>query len=200
MLVAEELEADWTKIRVAPAPVDPVYNHTAFGMQVTGGSSSVWSEYDRLRQVGAAAREMLISAASEEWQVDRASCRAGNGKVVHTSGRQLTYGQLAEKAATMAVPKEIRLKDPSEFRIIGKPTHHLDCPEKVSGKAVFGLDVRIPGMLVALIARPPVFGAKVAGVDSRKARAVPGVRKVVRVPSGVAVVATGFWSANKGCS
>jgi isoquinoline 1-oxidoreductase beta subunit len=167
-------------------------------MQMTGGSSSVWSEYDRLRKVGAAAREMLIAAAAAEWGVNTKSCRARNGKVVHTSGRELSYGKLADKAAAMPVPKDIRLKDPSEFRIIGKPTLRLDSPEKVSGKAEFGLDTRVPGMLTALIARPPVFGGKVARVDSRKALKVPGVRKVVRVPSGVAVVATGFWAAQKG--
>jgi isoquinoline 1-oxidoreductase beta subunit len=198
MLIAEELECDWTKIRVEAAPVDPVYNHTAFGTQMTGGSSSVWSEFDRLRQVGAAAREMLISAAAAEWKVARESCRAINGKVVHTGGRLLTYGQLAEKAASMPVPKKVPLKDPSEFRIIGRPALRLDSPEKVSAQAIFGIDARVPGMLTALIARPPVFGAKVATIDSRKARMVPGVRKVVRVPSGVAVVATGFWAAKKG--
>ncbi len=198
MLMAEELEADWTKIRVQPAPVDPVYNHTAFGTQMTGGSSSVWSEYDRLREVGAAAREMLIAAAAAEWHADPKSCRARNGKVIHESGKELSYGKLANKAATMTVPKNIRLKDPSEFEIIGRPTLRLDSPEKVSGKAEFGLDVHMEGMLIALIARPPVFGAKVASVDSRKAGKVPGVRKVVKVPSGVAVVATGFWAAKKG--
>ena len=198
MLAAEELEADWTKIRVAPAPVDPVYNHTATGIQMTGGSSSVWSEYDRLREVGAAAREMLIAAAAAEWRVDAKSCRARNGKVVHTSGRELSYGKLADKAAAMPVPKDIRLKDPSEFRIIGKPTLRLDSPDKVNGKAEFGLDKRVSGMLTALIARPPVFGGKVAGVDSRMAMKVPGVRKVFRVPSGVAVAADGFRAAQNG--
>ncbi len=198
MLVAEELEADWTKIRVEPAPVAPVYNHTAFGSQMTGGSSSVWSEYDRLREVGAAAREMLVAAAAAEWRVDAKTCRARNGKVIHGSGRALSYGKLADKAADMAVPKNIRLKEPSEFRIIGKPTLRLDSPAKVSGKAVFGLDKSVPGMLTALIARPPVFGGKVVRFDSRQAAGVAGVRKVVPVPSGVAVVATDFWAAKKG--
>lgn len=197
MLVAEELEADWSRIKVEPATVDPVYNHTAFGMQITGGSTSVLSEYDRLRKVGAAAREMLISAAAAEWKVDQASCRAANGKVIH-GGKELSYGRLAEKAADLPVPKHIRLKDPSAFRIIGKPTLRLDSPEKVNGTAQFGLDVRVPGMLVAVIARPPVFGATVAAVDSQKAAAVPGVRKVVQVPSGVAVVAADFWQARTG--
>ncbi|MEW6117434.1 MAG: xanthine dehydrogenase family protein molybdopterin-binding subunit [Nitrospirota bacterium] len=198
MLVAEELEADWTKIRVEPAPVDPAYNHTAFGMQMTGGSTSVWSEYNRLRNVGAAAREMLIAAAAAAWNVDRASCRAENGKVIHRSGTSLTYGQLADKAAALPVPKDIKLKDPSKYTIIGKPMRRLDTPGKVNGKAVFGMDVYIPDMLTAVIARPPVFGAKVVSIKADRARAVPGVKEVVQVPAGVAVIATGFWPAKKG--
>lgn len=198
MLVAEELEADWTKIKVEPAPVDAVYNHTAFGIQMTGGSSSVWSEYDRLRKVGAAAREMLTSAAALVWNVDKTSCRAQNGKVIDSSGKSLTYGQLADKAASMPVPQDVKLKDPSEFKIVGKPTRRLDSPDKVSGKAAFGLDVRVPGMLTAVIARPPVFGAKVVSFKADKAKAVPGVKDVVQVPAGVAVVATDFWPAKTG--
>ncbi len=198
MLVAEELEADWTKIRVEPAPVDPVYNHTAFGIQMTGGSSSTWSEYDRLRKVGAAAREMLIAAAAGTWKVDKASCRAENGKVIHSSGKSLTYGQLADKAAAMPVPQDVTLKDPTKFKIIGRPTLRLDAPDKVSGKAVFGLDVRVPGMLTAVIARPPVFGAKIVSFNGDKARAVPGIKEVVQVQAGVAVVATDFWQARTG--
>lgn len=198
MLIAEELEADWTRIRLEAAPVDPAYNHTAFGIQMTGGSSSTWSEYDRLRQVGAAAREMLIAAAASTWQVNKASCRAVDGKVVHTSGRQLTFGQLADKAAQQEVPKTVRLKEPAEFKLIGKPTLRLDSVEKANGRAIFGIDAHVPGMLVALVARAPVFGGKVARVDSRLAGKVPGVRKIVRISSGVAVVATDFWSAKKG--
>ena len=198
MLVAEELEADWTKIRVEAAPVDPVYNHTAFGMQMTGGSSSVWSEYDRLRMVGAAAREMLIIAAAQTWKVDRKACRAEKGRVVHKSGKSLTYGQLADRAAALPVPRDVKLKDPSEYTIIGKPTRRLDTPEKVDGTARFGLDVSLPGMLTAVVARPPVFGAKAKSVNAEKAKAVPGVKDVVRVPSGVAVIATGFWQAMTG--
>ncbi len=198
MLVAEELECDWKKVRVESAPVDPVYNHTAFGMQMTGGSTSVWSEYDRLRKVGAAAREMLIAAAAETWKVSKTSCRARNGVVVHTSGRKLTYGRLADKAATMPVPQDVKLKDPSKFRIIGRPTRRLDTPEKVDGTGMFGLDVKVPGMLTAVIARPPVFGAKVVSFNVEKVRMVPGVQDVVQIPTGIAVIATGYWPAKTG--
>jgi isoquinoline 1-oxidoreductase beta subunit len=198
MLVAEELEADWTKIRVEAAPVAPAYNHTAFGMQMTGGSTSVWSEYDRLRMVGAAAREMLIAAAAETWKVDKKTCRAENGMVVHTSGKKLAFGQVADKAAAMPVPKDVKLKDLKLYKIIGKPMKRLDTPIKVNGKAMFGLDVSIPNMLTAVVARPPVFGGKVVSVNAIKAKALPGVVDVVQVPSGVAVLATGFWQAKQG--
>jgi len=198
MLIAEELECDWRKVLVESAPVDPVYNHTAYGMQMTGGSSSVWSEYDRLRMVGAAAREMLIAAAANLWKVSKTSCRAEKGKVIHRSGKSLTYGKLADRADTLPVPQDVTLKDPSKFKIIGKPTKRLDTPEKVNGRAMFGLDVSVPGMLTALIARPPVFGAKVVSVNADKAKIVSGVQDVVQVPSGVAVIASGFWPAKKG--
>ncbi len=198
MLVSEELECGWKKVRVESAPVDPVYNHTAFGMQMTGGSSSVWSEYDRLRKVGAAAREMLIAAAAETWKVGKTSCRARNGVVIHTSGKKLTYGQLANKAAAMPVPQDVKLKDPSTFKIIGKPTRRLDTPEKVNGTGMFGLDAKVPGMLTAVIARPPVFGAKVVSFNTEKARAIPGVQDVVQIPTGIAVIATGYWPAKTG--
>ncbi len=197
MLVAEELECDWKKVRVESAPVAPIYNHTAFGTQLTGGSTSVASEWERMRKVGAAAREMLVAAAAETWGVDRASCHAENGMVIQASGKKLTYGQLAEKAAKMTVPEHIPLKAPSDFRTIGKPTLRLDTPEKVTGKALFGLDVKIPGSLTALVARPPVFGGKVKSFNAAKAMAVPGARSVVQIDTGVAVVADNFWSAHQ---
>ncbi len=197
MLVAEELECDWKRVRVEPAPVDSVYNHTVMGMQMTGGSTSVWSEYDRLRRVGATAREMLIGAAVRTWKVDKASCRAEKGKVIHTSGKKLTYGQLAERAAALPIPKSVKLKDPSAYKIIGKPTRRLDTPEKTNGKAVFGIDVKVPGMLTALIARSPFFGGKVKSFNADKARSVPGIKEIVQVESGVAVVAENFWSAKR---
>jgi isoquinoline 1-oxidoreductase beta subunit len=198
MLVNEELEADWSKIRVESAPVDAAYNHTAFGMQMTGGSTSVWSEYDRLRQMGASAREMLIAAAAKQWGVKPSACRAEDGKVIHKSGKSLSYGKLAKRAAAMPVPKDVKLKDPSKYSTIGSPTRRLDTPQKVNGAAQFGLDVSLPGMLTAVIARPPVFGAKVASVKDGKAKAVAGVKAVAQVPSGVAVIAKDFWSAKKG--
>jgi isoquinoline 1-oxidoreductase beta subunit len=199
MLVAEELEADWSKIRVEAAPVDSVYNHTAFGIQMTGGSSSTWSEWERLRKAGATARTMLIAAAAQTWNVDPASCRAQNGHVIHTaSGRKLSYGRLAEKASSMTPPENVTLKDPKDFKLIGKPKKRLDTPEKTNGKGVFGLDVTVPGMLVAVVARPPVFGGKVKSFDAGKAKAVRGVRYVVEIDRGVAVVADGFWPAKLG--
>jgi isoquinoline 1-oxidoreductase beta subunit len=198
MLVAEELACDWSKIVVEGAPVDPAYNHVDWGIQGTGGSTSITSEWERLRKVGASAREMLIAAAAETWHVDKATCRAENGKVVHSSGKSLTYGQLADKASKMPVPKEVKLKDPSQFTLIGKPVKRLDTPEKTNGKAIFGLDVSVPGMLVAVVARPPVFGGKVVSFTADKAKAVPGVTDVVQIPSGIAVVAKGFWPATTG--
>ena len=198
MLVAEELECDWAKVKVESAPVAAVYNNPEMGMQMTGGSMSVRTEWDRMRQVGAAAREMLIAAAADSWKVDRTSCRAEKGRVVNKSGKALTFGQLAEKAAGMPVPKEVKLKDPSAFEIIGKPTLRLDTPSKVDGKAIFGCDVSIPGMLVALVARPPVFGGKAKSFNAAKAKTVPGVKEVLPIESGIAVVADTFWSAKRG--
>jgi isoquinoline 1-oxidoreductase beta subunit len=199
MLVAEELEADWRKIRVESAPVDPAYNHPQAGMQFTGGSQSVSSSWDQLRKAGAAARIMLIAAAAQTWKVGPGDLRAENGYVVHgRSGRRLSYGALAGKAVKLAPPKDVKLKEPKDFKIIGKPMRRLDSPEKVTGKGQFGLDVKLPGMLTALVARPPVFGGKALNVRDDKARAVPGVKAVVLIPSGVAVVATGFWPAKQG--
>jgi len=198
MLIAEELECDWNSIRVEASPVAPIYNHTVFGSMVTGGSTSVPTEWERMRKAGAAAREMLIRAAAETWKVDRKTCRAEKGAVYHTSGKKLNFGQLAAKAAAYPVPKRLILKDPSTFKIIGKPTRRLDSPEKVNGKGIFGMDAAVPGMLIAVMAHPPVFRGKVLSVKDDKARAVPGVKAVVRTDFGVAVVADSFWSARKG--
>ncbi|HJS56583.1 MAG TPA: xanthine dehydrogenase family protein molybdopterin-binding subunit [Vicinamibacteria bacterium] len=199
MLVCEELECDWSRVRVESAPVAAVYNHTAFGMQMTGGSTSTWSSWDQMRTVGATAREMLIATAAERWGIDPASCQARNGVVSHApSGRSLRYGELAEAAARRPAPASVKLKDESEFRLIGKPTRRLDTPAKLDGRAEFGIDVKRPGMLTALVARPPVFGGRLRRVDAERARRIRGVRGVVEVPSGVAVIADGFWPARKG--
>src|SRR5438477_3001073 len=199
MLVAEELDADWSKVRVESAPVAAAYNHTAFGMQMTGGSTSTWSEYDRLRKAGATARAMLVAAAAATWSVDPSSLRTQNGYVIETATkRRLSYGQLAEKASTMTPPQNVTLKDPKDFKLIGRPTKRLDTPEKINGKGMFGLDVVVPNMLVAVVARPPVFGGKVRSFNAEKAKAVAGVRDVVQIDRGVAVVADGFWPAKLG--
>jgi len=198
MLIAEELECDWKKIRLEAAPVDPAYNHTEWGVQGTGGSTSVRSEWERLSKAGATAREMLIAAAAKAWKVDPASCRAENGRVIDRSGKSLSYGKLADRAAKMGAPKEVRLKNPDTYKIVGKPQGRLDSPAKINGRAQFGLDVKLQGMLTAVIARSPVFGGKVVSFNASKAKSIPGVKEVVQAPSGIAVVASGFWEAQKG--
>ena len=195
MILAEELEADWTKVSAEHALAD----RSKYGNQGTGGSTSIRTNYDKLRKAGAAAREMLISAASETWGVDRGTCRAENGAVVHqASGRSLSYGKLADKASTLAPPDDPPLKDPKDFRIIGKAMKRLDTPLKVDGSAVYGIDVKVPGMLTAQIVRPPVFGGKVLSFDASKALGVSGVRHVIEIPTGIAVVADNYWTAKKG--
>ena len=199
MLIAEELEVDWSKIRIEPAPVDPAYNHPEWGIQGTGGSTSVWSEWERLRKAGATARAMLVKAAGDIWKVDPASCRAEKGFVIHNpTRRKISYGRLVEKASQMEPPKDVPLKEPKDFKILGKPRRRIDTPEKTNGKAIFGIDAKIPGVLTAVIARSPVFGGKVKTLNADKARTVPGVKEVVQIDSGVAVIADGFWSAHQG--
>ncbi|MGI9066967.1 MAG: molybdopterin cofactor-binding domain-containing protein [Pyrinomonadaceae bacterium] len=199
MLVAEELEADWSKIKVESAPVDAAYNHPAFGIQMTGGSTSTASEWERLRKAGATGRLMLIAAAAQSWKVAPESLHAEKGFVVHAaSGRRVSFGSLADAAAKVEPPKDVPLKDPKDFKLIGMPTRRLDTPAKLNGTAQFGLDVQIPGMMTAVVARAPVFGGKVVSFNADKAKAVAGVKSVVQVPSGVAVIASGFWPAKLG--
>ena len=199
MLLNEELEADWTRVRVESSPVDAVYNHTVFGLMMTGGSTTTNSEYDRFRKMGAMARIMLIAAAAQSWNVDPQTCHAEKGYVIHTStGRRASYGSFAEAASKIAPPKDIPLKDPKDFTLVGQPTHRLDTPSKTNGTAQFGLDVYIPGMMTAVVARAPVFGGKVVSFNADNAKAIPGVVNVVQVPSGVAVIAKGFWPAKLG--
>jgi isoquinoline 1-oxidoreductase beta subunit len=197
MMVAEELGCDWGKIRVETAPAAPVYAHPAYGAQMTGGSTSTWSELDRYRQVGAMAREMLVAAAAAQWKVAPGDCRAEKGFVVSGS-RRASYGSLAKAAQAVKPPASVRLKDRKDWTILGKPTKRLDSPQKVTGAAQFGIDVQMPGMKTALVARSPVFGGKVKSFRAERAKAVPGVRAVVQVPSGVAVVADHFWAAKVG--
>ncbi len=197
MLIAEEMDCDWSKIRVEHAPAAPAYAHTAYGLQMTGGSTTTWSEFDRYRTVGAMAREMLVRAAADRWKVRSRSLHTENGFVVYRTSRA-SYGQLAEAAQQLSPPASVRLKGKKDWKLIGKPTRRLDTPEKITGKAQFGIDVQLPRMRTALIARAPVFGGKVKSFDASKAKAVPGVEQVVQVPSGIAVVAANFWSAKLG--
>ena len=196
MLLNEELEADWSKIRVEAAPVDKVYNHPVFGMQMTGGSTTSPAEWEHYRKMGALARTMLVTAAAQQWNVDAGSCQVEKGAVLHrATGKRATYGSLASAAAKLTPPAEVKLKDAKSFTLIGKPTRRLDTPEKTNGSAQFGLDVSLPGMLVAVVARPPVFGGKATKVDASEALKVPGVKAVEQVESGVAVIAERFWPA-----
>ena len=199
MLIAEELECDWQQVHVQPSPVAPEYNHATFGaIMVTGGSTSVRTEWDRLSKAGAAAREMLVAAAAKVWKVKPAACRAKASVVHGPGGKHLSYGELAEQAALLPVPTEPKLKESKKHTLLGKPVKRLDSPAKINGTAIFGIDVDAPGMLTAVIARPPVFGGTVKSFDAKKALAVAGVREVVAVDAGVAVVADGFWPAQKG--
>jgi isoquinoline 1-oxidoreductase subunit beta len=195
MLLADELDADWTKVGFEAAPVDPKYNHPAFGVQMTGGSSSVYSGLQQFREAGAAARSMLIAAAAQQWNVAASTCRTESGAVFNTKGQELTYGHLATAAAKLPPPEHVQLKDPKTFKLIGKPIKRLDTPEKLNGEAVFGIDVKLPGMLTAVIARPPIFGATMKSFDDSRARSMPGVKKIVAIPAGVAVIADTFWQA-----
>lgn len=196
MLIAEELEADWSRISVVSAPVAAVYNHTAYGMQMTGGSSSIPSSWEQLRRVGATARLLLIRAAAESWVVPASECRAENSVVFHdASGQKASYGTLTDVAATLPLPEHIVLKSPKDFKIIGKATKRLDTPAKINGTAQFGLDVYLPDVLTVLVARSPVFGGKVKSYDASVALMQPGVQGVYQVPTGIAVAATGFWPA-----
>ncbi len=199
MIVAEELECDWSKVRAELAPAGPEYAHTMFGMQMTGGSSSVVNSYDQLRTVGAQARTMLVQAAAEKWNAKPAGLRAEKGFVTGPGGKRASYGELADAAGKLPVPDKVTLKDPKDFKIIGKPTRRLDSAEKVEGRAIFGLDVKRPQRVhVALVAHPPVFGATPRTFNAENVKTVTGVTHVIELVRGVAVVATNFWAAKKG--
>ena len=202
MLVAEELEVPWEQIRVESAPADAkLYGNLAWGgtAQGTGGSTSLTNSWDQLRQAGAAAREMLIAAAAALWKVEPSALKAENGGVVYPqSQRRATYGELAAKAAELAPPQNVKLKAPADWKIIGKSLPRKDGQAKATGQAQFAGDLKLPGMLTALVVRPPLFGAKAKSVKADAARAVPGVEAVVQIPQGVAVVARDFWAAKKG--
>jgi len=202
MLLAEELEVGLDQVRVEHAPPDDkLYGLPGFGLQFTGSSTSVRLLYGPLRRAGAAARSMLVTAAAQTWNVDAASCRAQKGIVIHApTGRKLGYGALADKAAKLPVPTEVALKDPKDFTLIGTPAKRIDTPAKVNGTARYGIDVRLPGMKIATVAASPVVGGKLSSVDDSKAKAIKGVRKIVRLDDVVAVVADDMWAAKQGLS
>jgi isoquinoline 1-oxidoreductase beta subunit len=198
MLLAEELDVDWSKVSVEQAPVDKAYANPMFGMQATGGSTTVRAHWEPVRKAGAAAREMLMAAAAAQWKLPVSKLRTKDGRVIAPAGSMLSYGALARLAVKLPVPAEPRLKNPKSFRLLGKPLLRLDTPAKVNGTARFGLDVQVPGMLVAVMARAPQPGAKPTAVNDAKAKEVAGVRQVLTIPSGVAVLADGYWAARKG--
>src|ERR1700678_1397249 len=200
MILAEELDADFSKVTLEHAPPsDKLYGNPLFGIQATGNSNSVRAWWKPLRAAGASARAMLVQAAARHWQVDPASCTTANSEVMHkASGRQLSYGALALAASSEVPPKDVPLKDPGDFVLIGKPLKRLDTPDKVNGKAVYGIDAMLPGMKFATLKTCPVFGGKVAKVDDSAASKIPGVRKIVVLDDLVAVVGDHMWAAKKG--
>ena len=199
-IVADELDAAWSQVRVVSAPADATrYNNLFWGpAQGTGGSTAIANSWEQLRRAGAAARAMLVAAAAKRWNVPGESIRVSAGVVSHASGKKATFGELAESASAMPVPANVTLKDPKDFVYVGKHVPRTDTAAKSNGTALFTQDVELPGMLTALVLHPPRFGARVKSFDASALKGIPGVRTVVELPTGVAVLATGFWAAMKG--
>jgi isoquinoline 1-oxidoreductase beta subunit len=199
ILIAEELEVELDEVRVTFAPADPVYDNRLWSGQFTGGSSSIRGEWEWLRQQGAAAREQLLAAAAKQFGVPQAECRAERGAVLHAaSGQRAAYGALASAAARQRAPKHPALKPPEQFRLVGRPLPRIEIPDMVAGRALYALDVSLPNMLTATVLRCPTFGGRMARFEGAAARAVPGVRDVIAIDSGIAVVADSFWAALRG--
>jgi isoquinoline 1-oxidoreductase subunit beta len=200
MILAEELDADYSRIVLEHAPAnEKLYANPIFGVQATGGSTSVRAFWKPLRAAGATARAMLVQAAAKQWQVDASSCTTANGEVIHAeSGRKLGYGALADAAGNETPPKDVPVKDPGKFTLIGKPLKRFDTPDKVNGKTIYGIDAMLPGMKFATLAMSPVFGGKIAKVDDTAAKKMPGVRQVVVLDDLVAVVGDHMWAAKQG--
>lgn len=203
MLIAEELDADWSQMRGELAPAAEVFKDPMFGIQMTGGSGSINHSYMQYREIGAKARAMLIAAAAEQWKVKPEQCKTSKGTVIGPAGQKASYGSLADKAMKQPMPDTVVLKDAKSFRFIGKPMKRLDARDKSNGKQQFGIDFSLPNMAVAVVLHPPVFGAKIARLDASRAKAIKGVLDVFEVPldrgaRGVAVVASGYWPAKQG--
>ena len=200
MLIAEELEVGLDQVTVVPAPADSaLYADPTLGEQATGGSASIRGSWVQMREAGAVARTMLIAAAAQTWSVAPVACAAKGGQVIElASGRTLAYGALADIAATLPVPHDVALKDPAHFTLVGTSPRRLDTPSKVNGTAVFGIDVKVPGMKIGTVAASPVLGGRLLSIDEAAARAVPGVVAVVRLDDVVAVIGEHFWAAKRG--
>lgn len=199
-LVAEELDADWSRVTVEGAPADAKrYSNLFWKAQGTGGSTAIANSYEQMRRAGATARAMLVSAAAQQWKVPASQITVKNGVVSHAaSGRKAGFGELAEAAAQLPVPANVKLKNPKDFTLIGRSAPRVDSVAKTTGRATFTQDVKLPGMLVAVVAHPPRFGGRVKSVDDKAARAIKGVSDVVVIPNGVAVLAADYWTAKKG--
>ena len=203
MLIAEELDADWSQMRGELAPAADVFKDPAFGMQMTGGSGTIAHSFMQYREIGAKARVMLIAAAAEQWKVKPEQCKTNKGMVMGPAGQKASYGSLADSAMKQPMPANVTLKDAKNFRFIGKPTKRIDARVKSNGKQVFGIDFSLPNMMVAVVLHPPVFGSKITRLDATRAKAIKGVIEVVEVPldrgaRGVAVIANGYWAAKQG--
>jgi len=203
MLIAEELDADWSQMRGELAPAGEVFKDPVFGIQMTGGSGTIAHSYTQYREIGAKARAMLVAAAAEQWKLKPEQCKTAKGFVTGPSGQKASYGSLADAAMKQPMPASVVLKDPQHFNFIGKPVKRIDARAKSTGKQQFGIDFKPANTRVALVARPPVFGAKVAKFDAAKAKAIKGVIDVFEVPtdrggSGIAVIADGYWPAKQG--
>jgi isoquinoline 1-oxidoreductase subunit beta len=198
MLVAEELGVPLSAITVEMAPSAPVYINAMLGGQITGGSTSVRDAWMKLREAGASARTVLVAAAADTWKVPASECTVANGMVMHKSGKKIAYGKLVGKASTMKMPEKVALKNPKDWTLIGKQKARIDTPAKVYGRAQYGIDVKLPGMVIASLAQAPVIGGKAVKVNDAKAKAVKGVLGVVQIPDGVAVLAKDFYTAKKG--
>jgi isoquinoline 1-oxidoreductase subunit beta len=198
MLLAEELDADWSTVSVEHAPTDPAYNNPIFGIQATGGSTTIRGHWLPLRKAGATARAMLVAAAAERWKLPPSALRTERGFVIGPANQRASYGSLAAAASAQPVPQDPPLKDSKDFKLLGQPLKRLDTAPKLNGSQRYGIDAQVNGMLVAVMARAPLPGAKPARVDDSKAKAVKGVQQVITIPNGVAVLATGYWAAKKG--
>ncbi|MDC0004658.1 molybdopterin-dependent oxidoreductase, partial [Porticoccaceae bacterium] len=196
MLVAEELDADWNSITVKLAPHTPEYHHATYKMRLTGGSTSVSSSWEALRVAGAMARALIVDAAAQQWGVAANTLQTQSSTITDpASGREASYGSLIETAAQLPTPEQVNLKDPKDFKIIGTEVKRLEGLEKVTGQAAFSLDFKLPNMLTAVVARPPIYGDKVKHYQADKALSQPGVVKIKQISTGVAVIAKDFWSA-----